>query len=187
MSLKPFAETIALTKKQCLELATNVLFLLSDAITVKYCLCQWQIIALRAALFYFISRPPLPILLHFLPGIISTTRGKILILAIMEDKSSVNFLKSRFSPWNVKKVLFCFASSFVYLRSNFLLPKLLHPLCILKVIVDRLIISGFERKKLQRSVVSYCLCETSSKCWLLQLCRCLFAPQIWRHWKYFPW
>ena len=67
MSLKPLAETIALTKKQCLESATNVLFLLSDAITVKYCLCQWQIIAPRAALFYFISRPPLPILLHFLP------------------------------------------------------------------------------------------------------------------------
>ena len=68
MSLKPFAETIALTKKQCLESATNVLFLLSDAITVKYCLRQWQIIALRTALFYFISRPPLPppILLHFL-------------------------------------------------------------------------------------------------------------------------
>ena len=60
MSLKPFAETIALTKKQCLESATNVLFLLSDAITVKYCLRQWQIIALRAALFYFISKPPPP-------------------------------------------------------------------------------------------------------------------------------
>ena len=59
ISLKPFAKTIALiTKKQCLESATNVLFLLSDAITVKYCLCQWQIIALRAAFFYFISRPP---------------------------------------------------------------------------------------------------------------------------------
>ena len=75
MSLKPFAETIALTKKQCLESATNVLFLLSDAITVKYCLCQWQIIALRAALFYFISNPPPPlpsssIFFWSLPGII---------------------------------------------------------------------------------------------------------------------
>ena len=110
MSLKPFAETIALTKKQCLESATNVLFLLSDAITVKYCLRQWQIIALRAALFYFISRPPLPppsssIFFWSLPGIISTTMGNHLIFAIMEDKSS--------EFGNVKKerpFLLCFLS-----------------------------------------------------------------------------
>ena len=152
MSLKPFAETIALTKKQCLESATNVLFLLSDAITVKYCLCQWQIIALRAALFYFISRAPSPpsssIFLWSLPGIISATRGNHLIFAIMEFKSSVNFLKRRFSPENVKKGPFCFASSLCMPRGNFLLPKLLHPLCTLKLIVGWLIISSSEKKLL---------------------------------------
>ena len=54
--------TITLTEKQCFESATNVLFLLSSAITVKYCLCHWQIIAPQPRS-SFISSVSLPSLL----------------------------------------------------------------------------------------------------------------------------